>query len=152
MIPQLILELLIYIYGNGTIWGRLSEKMNLMDSTGILVYLSIIILLDVLFSFVLIAPGDMAEQLQKGGDSIVNVYAGKKTNRYLKRTLLILSILSGLLLSVLMGFSLHLALNGRISSDLALLPSTAMLLVGLVYRVYEEIKIYVQFDSYRFFI
>lgn len=152
MIPQLILELLIYIYGNGTIWGRLSEKMNLMDSTGILVYLSIIILLDVLFSFVLIAPGDMAEQLQKGGDSIVNVYAGKKTNRYLKRTLLILSILSGLLLSVLMGLSLHLALNGRISSDLALLPSTAMLLVGLVYRVYEEIKIYVQFDSYRFFI
>ena len=105
-----------------------------------------------LFSFVLIAPGDMAEQLQKGGDSIVNVYAGKKTNRYLKRTLLILSILSGLLLSVLMGLSLHLALNGRISSDLALLPSTAMLLVGLVYRVYEEIKIYVQFDSYRFFI
>lgn len=152
MLPQLLLRLLIYIFGANTTLVNLSEKMNLMNPTGVLVYLGIIIILSVLFSFILLTPGEMADQLQKSGDSIVNVYAGIKTKKYLRRKLLVLSIVSGVILSSMMGFSLYLSLTQRISASLALLPSSAMLLMGIVYRLYEEFQTYKRLDSYRFFI
>lgn len=152
MLPQLLLRLLIYIFGANTTLVSLSEKMNLMNPIGVLVYLGIIIILSVLFSFILLTPGEMAEQLQKGGDSIVDVYAGTKTKKYLRCKLLLLSIVSGIILSSMMGFSFYLSLTRRISASLALLPSSAMLLMGLVCRLYEEFKTYKRFDSYRFFI
>ena len=115
-------------------------------------YLCIVFLLTVVFSFIMLSPGEMAEQLQKGGDSIVGVYAGKKTKWYLRRKLLALSTISGGMLSLLMGISLSISLRGKMASDLAMLPSTAMILVGLACTLYQEVKTYWRFDSYKSFI
>ena len=100
----------------------------------------------------MLAPGDMAEQLQKSGDSIVGIYAGKKTKKYLRRKLLLLAFFSGCVLCLLMGTSLRLSLMGKISPELALFPSTSTILTGLLCPLYREVKAYRKFDSYSFFI
>lgn len=152
MLPQLVLRLLLTLEeDNGTL-QILSQKMNLGDALGAAVYLGIIFALNVIFSFIMLSPGDMADQLQKGGDSIVGVYAGRKTKRYLRRKLLLLTILSSCVLCLMIGASLRMAMMGRVSPELALFPTTGMMLVGMLCPLYREIKAYRKFDSYSFFI
>lgn len=152
MILQLIVNFCLLINEDSLTLRLISEDLNLSGVTGVAVYLGIIFILNVAFSFMMLAPGEMAENLQKAGDSIVNVYAGKKTNGYLRRKLLLLTLFSGCLLCLMMGISLVLALTGKISPELALLPATGMILVGILCPLYREVKAYWKFDSYSFFI
>ncbi len=152
MIPQLLIRFLLILYEDNSTLQLIYEKMNLTSITGVSIYLGIIFFLNILFSFIMLTPGEMAEQLQKVGDSIVGVYAGKKTRKYLRRKLLLLCILSGSILCLMMGISLGLSLKGEISSELALLPATAMILIGILCPLYREVKSYHRFDTYSFFI
>lgn len=151
MLPQLAVSLLLFLDGDNAALLRVRDRLNLTDALGAGVYLGIIILLDILFSFLMLSPGQAAEQLQKGGDSIVGVYAGRKTKRYLRRKVLGLSLFSGCILSAMMGLSLGLSLLGEIPSELALFPTTAMILTGILCTLYREVKSYRRFDSYSFF-
>lgn len=151
MFPQFVIDFLLFLDGENQTLQMLEERMKLTDVMGVTVYLGIIFLLNVLFSFLMLAPGEMAEQLQKGGDSIVGVYAGRKTKRYLRKKLLLLSMVSGCILCLMMGYSLYLSLQGEISSELSLFPSTAMILIGILCPIYQEMKTYRKFDAYSFF-
>lgn len=152
MIPQMIVRFFLYINEGSQILRLIDEKMNLTNIVGVSVYLGIIFTLNILFSFIMLTPGEIAEQLQKSGDSIVGVYAGKKTRRYLRRKLLLLSLCSGCVLCLLMGISLGLALKGEISPELALFPASAMILTGILCPLGRELRAYRKFDSYSFFI
>ena len=151
MIPQLIVRFLLTLYEKNSTLQQVQERLNLTDSMGAAIYLGIIFTLNMLFSFIMFSPGDMAENLQKGGDSIVGIYAGKKTKRYLRRLLLLLCIFSGCILCLLMGISLGMSLKGEISAELALFPATGTILTGILCPLYREIKTYWKFDSYSFF-
>ena len=152
MVLRFLVRLLLYIFEDSQRLQLFYERMELTNAAGAGVYLGIVFALNILFSFIMISPGEMAENLQKGGDSIVNVYAGKKTKRYLRKKLLLLDIFSGLVFCLMMGTSLTLALRGELSSELAMLPSRAMILTGITLTLLREIRAYWKFDSYSFFI
>lgn len=152
ILGRFIIRLLLYAFEGDQRLQLAYDKLVLTDITGVRVYLVIIFLLNLLFSFVMIGPGDLAENLQKGGDSIVNVYAGGKTKWYLRRKLLLLDLFSGTVFCFLMGGSLVLALRGVLSQELALLPSRAMILTGISMQLLRELRAYWKFDSYSFFI
>lgn len=152
MIPQLVVRFLLMFYEENSTLQFIHEKLNLTTVPGVVIYLGTIFALNLIFSFVMLVPGDMADQLQKNGDSIVGVYAGKKTKRYLRRKLLILTFFSGCVLCLMMGTSLFLSLRGQISPELALFPSTATILTGILCPLYREVKAHRKFDSYSFFI
>lgn len=152
MIPQLVIRFFLLFYEENSTLQFIYSELNLTTTSGVAIYLGIVFALNLIFSFIMLAPGDMAEQLQKSGDSIIGVYAGKKTKRYLRRKLLMLTFFSGCILCLLMGTSLGMSLRGQISSELALFPSTAMILTGLLCPLYREVKAYRKFDSYSFFI
>ena len=152
MLPQLFIRLLLRMDENNRTLQNISGRLNLNDGVGVAVYLGIIVILNILFSFIMLMPGEMAKQLQKGGDSIVGIYAGKKTKRYLRMKLLKLCIFSSCILCLMMGISLRLSLMGVISSDLALFPATGSILDGIGCPLYREVKSYRKFDSYTFFI
>jgi len=152
MLPQLAVRFLLLFYEENRTLQFIYGKLNLTTPEGVAIYLGIVFALNFIFSFIMLAPADMAEQLQKSGDSIVGVYAGKRTKRYLRGKLLLLIFFSGCVLCLLMGISLGLSLKGEILPDLALFPATATILTGILYPLYREIKAYWKFDSYSFFI
>ena len=152
MLPQLAVRFLLLFYEENHTLQFIYGKLNLTTPAGVAIYLGIVFALNLIFSFIMLAPADMAEQLQKSGDSIVGVYAGKRTKRYLRRKLLLLTFFSGCVLCLLMGTSLGLSLKGEILPDLALFPATAAILTGILCPLYREVKAYRKFDSYSFFI
>lgn len=151
MIPKLIVNFLLLLDRDNQILQLIYEKLDLTSIAGAGIYLGIILALNILFSFIILTPGETAKQLQKTGDSIVGVYAGKKTKRYLRNKLLLLAFFSGAVLCLFMGLSLGLALRGEIPASLALFPATAMILTGILCPICREIKAYWKFDSYSFF-
>ena len=152
MIPQLVVRFFLLFYEENPTLQFIYGKLNLTTASGVAIYLGTVFALNLIFSFIMLAPGDMAEQLKKSGDSIVGIYAGKKTKKYLRRKLLLLAFFSGCVLCLLMGTSLCMSLRGQISPELALFPSTSTILTGLLYPLYREVRAYWKFDSYSFFI
>ena len=148
---KLLFELINNLLPNVTLESIL-QVMDLSQPVGVLIYLGVVLLLTLSFAMLMLSPGSAAEDLQKGGDSIVGVYAGKPTARFLRLRLLAISLLSAFVMIVFMGLSLMQALNGTVATQIAMLPSTAMMLVSFFCTIVIEISSYRRFDSYKPFI
>lgn len=84
MPPQFVCSGLYYLYPDNQKLAWLVDNLRLTAVFGIIVYLAIIVLLTILFSVIMLTPGKEAENLLKSGDSILDIYAGKPTRRYLR--------------------------------------------------------------------
>lgn len=152
MLPVMIVNLLIKYYPTNEKLIGIHNNLLMTKPLGMIVYLAIIILLTVTFSFILLAPGDIADNLQRMGDSIVNVYAGRETKRFLRKKLLVLSLISGIIMASCMGASLYVSYIKLLPSQLAMFPSTVMILTSLACNIGLEVSSYIKYDSYNFFL
>lgn len=130
----------------------LASDLTIGNPLGDLFYLLIIVLMSIAFSFLILKPGEMADQLLRSGDCIPGVYPGKKTMGYLAWRVLGLALLSGSFQALCLGVSLGLSYKGQLTPALALFPSSIMLFTGFLTNIVREISHYYRFDSYRFFL
>jgi preprotein translocase subunit SecY len=151
LLPYYFIGWLAYLFPNNASIAFASEHMALTDPLGAAVYLLLIVVLSVFFSFLMLNPKDTAHQLQRNGDSIIGVYAGGQTERYLSGIVLRWSLISGVLQAVCMAVSLALSLQGEIPAALALIPASVMIVASICCSLYQEITAYYRYDAYRFF-
>ena len=149
MLPQLIVKLLADFYPDHHGLQYLSENMILTRPAGVVTYLIVQTLLVIGFSFLMLNPSKMAEGLLKSGDSILNIYAGKTTKKYLVRTVFRLSLFSSLVLAVCMGVPLSMQFTVNLDPSLAMLPCSIMMLTGLWIMLYREAVVYRHMEEYR---
>lgn len=128
------------------------STFQLTQPAGVAVYLLIVCLFTLTFSMILIAPGDMSEQLAKNNDSLCNICAGKPTRRYLTGVVLGIGLLSATVMSLCVGIALMLELSGRVDASLVMLPSMVMMLTSIAVNLWRELKSAVRFESYRIFL
>ena len=152
MLPQLIGTGLAMLFPGSERIAWWNENMVLTKPLGIGVYIGIIYVLTIVFSFILVNPKELTEQFLKSGDCLLNIHAGRDTRRYLAGKLCIISFFSATIMSMCLGVPLLLQYRGSMESTLVMLPSSMMLLTGMwctLGREYQAIK---SFDSYRMFI
>ncbi len=149
--PSYLFRLLAALFPDNSTITYINKNMVMDKPIGIGVYLAIIVMLAIIFSFIMLTPGESARQLQINGDSIVGIYAGKKTVRYLVTLVLKLSLLSGILQAACMSIPLILSYRESIPAELALIPTSAMILVSIICSFIQEIGSYRRYDAYRFF-
>ena len=151
MIPQLIVAL-IHHYHKSEIINFLFKNLNMSTVFGMRVYIVMLFVFTVLLSLLFVNPKDLSEDLLQSGDSIVNVPAGKATRRYIRKWVLFFSCLSGLIMCGCLSLCMYLQFKGIVDASVAMLPTTFMMLSGLLCSVYLEIRAYRDFDSYKPFI
>lgn len=149
MVPQLIMKLLVDFYPDNANFRYISENMTLTTPMGVTTYLIVQSLLIVGFSFLMLSPSKAAEGLMKSGDSILDIYAGKPTKKYLVRTVFCLSLFSSFVLAVCMGVPLFLQFVTDMNQSLAMLPCSIMMLAGLWITFYREAIVYKHMEDYR---
>ena len=152
LLPQSISRFLHSIFPQNATLAWVAEQMNLTSVLGIWVYLAIIAILTISFSFVMLSPGQMAENLLKSGDSILGVYAGKPTKRYLRGCVLRFSIYSSIIIGICIGVPLFLQFGGYIDPTLAMLPCSVMMSTGIWISFAREAQVYRNMDRYQPFI
>lgn len=149
MLPQVVFSLIAQFNPDHMMLNQISENMVLTKPLGIIVYLSTIWVLSIVFAIIMIDPKKMSEGLLKAGDSILDVYAGKQTSRYLIGNVIRFSIYSSLILSICLGLPLVLQLYGYMDTTLAMLPSSIMMSTGIWIAFYRESKVYLNLDRYK---
>lgn len=152
MIPRLIVQfLLIFNKSNSTLkW--LLDNLNMQKPFGAITYIVMLFFLTIGLSILFVNPSEISENLLQSGDSIIDLPAGKKTRRYLRRWVLLLSGFSATIICGFLGISLYLQYQGLVEAKLAMLPSTMMMTTGLFISLVLELKAYHDFDSYQRFI
>jgi len=152
MIPQMVLGVIHYFAPANETIAAWKNNLTMQTKQGVICYLIILFLITMFFSFVFVNPRDIAEQFLKSGDSVVNVHAGSDTRRYIVHSLLLIGAFSGVIMCICMGIPLLLQLGGAVDSELAMLPSTVMILTGIWCTLYQEVLAVKKLDSYRPFI
>ena len=152
ILPQ---SLFVFFYKlfveSGTIeW--IYHRMNLTSVLGVWVYIAIIVILTIAFSFIMLTPGKTAEDLLKSGDSILGVYAGRETKRYLQGCVLSFSLISSVVIGICVGVPLFLQFGGYINSKLAMFPCSIMMFTGIWISFGREAEVYRNMDRYEPFI
>lgn len=152
ILPQSLFGLLNKLFPeNGTIeW--IYHRMNLTSVLGVWVYIAIIVILTIAFSFIMLTPGKTAEDLLKSGDSILGVYAGRETKRYLQGCVLSFSLISSVVIGICVGVPLFLQFGGYINSKLAMFPCSIMMFTGIWISFGREAEVYRNMDRYEPFI
>ena len=152
IIPQMLVKGVLFLFPDSVTVLWWVDRMTLSSPVGIIVYLLNLAVLTVVFALIVIGPGEMAEQFLQSGDSIVNLHAGKDTKRYLRRTIINLCLLSSVVMGVCIGVPLFLQIEGRISNELVMLPTSVMMLTGLWANLFREIKAIKCYDAYDTFL
>lgn len=152
MLPRLLVDLLCFFFPQNRNLAWWQDNLVMTKPLGIVIYLLIIYLLTIGFAILMINPKDTMEQFLKSGDSIVNLHAGRPTRRYMRRTVLSISFFSATVMSVCLGIPLILQLQGSIEGTLTMLPSSAMMLTGLMCSFVRELAAIRSYDAYEHFI
>ncbi|MDY2910761.1 MAG: preprotein translocase subunit SecY [Agathobacter sp.] len=152
ILPQSLFGLLNKLFPESGTIERIYHRMNLTSVLGVWVYIAIIVILTIAFSFIMLTPGKTAEDLLKSGDSILGVYAGRETKRYLQGCVLSFSLISSVVIGICVGVPLFLQFGGYINSKLAMFPCSIMMFTGIWISFGREAEVYRNMDRYEPFI
>lgn len=152
ILPQSLFGLLNKLFPESGTIEWIYHRMNLTSVLGVWVYIAIIVILTIAFSFIMLTPGKTAEDLLKSGDSILGVYAGKETKRYLQGCVLSFSLISSVVIGICVGVPLFLQFGGYINSKLAMFPCSIMMFTGIWISFGREAEVYRNMDRYEPFI
>ncbi|MBP3728371.1 MAG: preprotein translocase subunit SecY [Pseudobutyrivibrio sp.] len=151
-LPVYVLSALNSLLPENETISYLHDNMNTSCTLGIGVYIVVLYVITIVFSFVFISPKNLAESLQKSGDSITGLRAGKKTRRYIGIRVFIISIFSATFMSLFIGMPLVLQLKGMVPQDVMSLPSIMIAMASINCNLYRELRAVKDFDGYVQFI
>jgi len=95
--------------------------------------------MSIFFGLLTVSPRDIAQRMRDGGEYFDAVAPGEPTRRFLRRRVVLLSAIAGVVILVLTGVPL--AFMGRYPELqlLLLAPGTVLIVLGLLWMVQEEI-------------
>ena len=103
LLPYFLVRILASAFPGNESLAYVSANMELTRPLGAVVLLALIIVLSLLFSLLMLNPKETAHQLQRNGDSIIGMYAGRETKSYLTRLVVKWGLFSGVMQAACMA-------------------------------------------------
>ena len=152
MLPMYIFSGLTMAFPNNQDFAWIEENMDTSHPLGIIVYVVVLYIITIVFSFIFISPKNLAEGLQKSGDSITGLRAGRKTRAFISRRIIIIGIFSATFMSIFIGLPLYLSLIGLVPTSVMSLPSILIAMASINCNLYREFRAVKDYDAYIPFI
>ena len=141
VLPQLLFRVLGYVFPGQEWIVFFINNMDLKSEFGVSIYLIMLFLLSLGFSFVNVNPEDITKKLKFSGDYISFKKPGKPTYNYLKTIVLNMGLIGAIYTMVIAGFPLLYGLYNKELFDLTTLPGSLMISVGMVLFIYDELLV-----------
>ena len=152
MLPIYVCKLLNNFFPDDSRIAWAVENMDTTHTLGICVYVAVLYVISVIFSFVFISPKNLAENLQKAGDSITGLRAGKLTRRFISKRVFFISVFSASFMALCIGLPLVLQLKGYVDISVMSLPSIMIAMGSINCNLYREFRAVYDYDAYIPFI
>ncbi|MSE04646.1 accessory Sec system protein translocase subunit SecY2 [Lactobacillus salivarius] len=148
MINSYLLQILAHHFPVGIL--KAFEKGVTMHSfTGATLYVIVLFVLSIVFGFVNIDAGEIAEGLRNSGDYIKNVKPGKDTKRYLTKYVAFFSLVGSLYITLIAGGPLYIGVMLPKYAKVVMIPGMAMMCFGMIFNVQEQIRAARSLYSYK---
>ncbi|MCR4694747.1 MAG: preprotein translocase subunit SecY [Pseudobutyrivibrio sp.] len=149
MIPMYVLQALSMLMPNDKNVHWALENMNTTKPLGAITYVVILYIITLIFSYVFISPKNLAENMQKSGDSIMGLKAGRKTKRFIGFRLNIIALFSATFFALFIGLPFYLQIEGLVSAEIMSLPSVLIALASINCNLYRETVAVKDYDAYN---
>ncbi len=135
-IPQIIASFV----KNETFTLIVSKYINYTTSTGLLIYVVLIILFTYFYTFMQIKPKEMAENLNKNGGYIPGIRPGKETIDYVSKVLKRITIVGGIFLAILASLPILLGKISSLSNVISISGTGLLIVVGVALETYKQLE------------
>ncbi len=152
MVPTYTCTLLTMLFPDNASFAWAKENMDTAHPLGITVYVAVLYVITIVFSFIFISPKNLAENLQKSGDSITGLKAGRRTRSFIAHRILVIGIFSATFMSLFIGLPLYLSLLGYVPASVMSLPSILIAMASINCNLYREFRAVRDYDAYIPFI
>lgn len=155
MFASVVYELLyllsrtIYRYYPGLKINRsIAEYGTLDNPVGIIFFLAVLFMMNLLFPKLMIDAERIADSWKKSGDYIIGVRPGKATERCINNTVIACSVISGLVMMALLAIPMFSSLYIEELEGFHASVITFIILIGLILKVIEQARMMLTFKDY----
>lgn len=148
MIVNYLLQIIAHHFPVGFL-KTFAKGVSMYSFAGATLYVIVLFALAIMFGFVNIDAGQIAEGLRNSGDYIKNVKPGKDTKRYLTKYVAFFSIVGSMYITLVAGGPLYIGAIQPKYAKVVMIPGIAMMCFGMIFNVQEQIRAAKSLYSYK---
>ena len=148
MIVNYLLQIIAHHFPVGFL-KTFAKGVSMYSFAGATLYVIVLFALAIMFGFVNIDAGQIAEGLRNSGDYIKNVKPGKDTKRYLIKYVAFFSIVGSIYITLVAGGPLYIGAIQPKYAKVVMIPGIAMMSFGMIFNVQEQIRAAKSLYSYK---
>ena len=123
--------------------------LSLTSVTGFLLFIILIVAFSFFYTFIVIKPKEMAENLQKSGGYIPGVRPGDETIKYVSKVLIRLTVVGSVFLAIIAGLPYIFSMVSDLPSTVSIGGTGLLIVIGVILEVYKQLESSLISRSYR---
>lgn len=117
-----------------------NKWLSLSSTTGFLLFIVLIVAFSFFYTFIVIKPKEMAEDLQKSGGYIPGVRPGEETIKYVSKTLIRLTVVGSLFLAIIAGLPYLFSMVSKLPTTVSLGGTGLLIVIGVILDTYKQLE------------
>ncbi len=116
------------------------EWLSLTSVTGLILFIVFIVLFSFFYTFIVIKPKEMAENLQRSGAYIPGVRPGEETIKYVSKVLKRLTVVGSIFLAIIAGLPYIFSMVSDLPSTVSIGGTGLLIVVGVILEIYKQLE------------
>ena len=123
--------------------------LSLNSGTGFALFIIFIVAFSYFYTFIVIKPKEMAEDLQKSGGFIPGVRPGSETVKYINNVLIRITVVGSIFLAIIAGLPYILGMVTSLPSSVSIGGTGLIIVIGVILDTYKQIESNLISQSYK---
>ena len=126
-----------------------NRYLSLNSITGFILFVIFIVAFSFFYTFIVIKPKEMAENLQKSGGYIPGIRPGEETIKYVSKVLIRLTVVGSIFLAVIAGLPYVFSMVSDLPSTVSIGGTGLLIVVGVILEIYKQLESSLISRSYK---
>ena len=123
--------------------------LSLTSVTGFALFIIFIVAFSFFYTFIVIKPKDMAENLQKSGGYIPGIRPGEETIKYVSKVLIRLTVVGSVFLAFIAGLPYIFGMVSDLPSTVSIGGTGLLIVIGVILEIYKQLESSLISRSYK---
>lgn len=126
-----------------------NKWLSLSSVTGFILFIVFIVAFSFFYTFIVIKPKEMAEDLQKSGGYIPGVRPGEETIKYVNKVLIRITVVGSIFLAVIAGLPYVFSMVSKLPTTVSLGGTGLLIVIGVILDTYKQLESNLISRSYK---
>ncbi|MBR2840774.1 MAG: preprotein translocase subunit SecY [Bacilli bacterium] len=134
---------------NDKMMDFVQKWLSLSSLTGFMLFVVFVLAFSFFYTFIVIKPKEMSEDLQKSGGFIPGIRPGKETEKYISKVLIRLSVVGSIFLAIIAGLPYILSMTTDLPTTVSIGGTGLIIVIGVILDTYKQLESNLISQSYR---